>query len=329
MSRREEIMVGVDMGGTSLRALVVNGENKILAIEKTPTRREERPGELINDIAAMVVDAVEAAGLKRSALRAVSIGAPGAVDPVRGIVHHAPNLGWEEVPLGRKLKDLLGVPVLVENDVNVGVVGEHMLGAGKGAKDLVGIFVGTGIGGGIIVGGRLYEGGRAGAGEVGHVIVQMDGPRCGCGKRGCIEALASRTAMEREVRAAIKAGENSIVLKIMKKRHKRLMTSSVIEAALEKKDPVMRKVMKRAQHYLGIFVGSIVNVLDPEVVVIGGGIAERLQEDFVGPIRGTAYKYFLHHRDAERVKIVPGILGDNAGALGAVVLARQRLRAAR
>jgi glucokinase len=135
--------------------------------------------------------------------------------------------------------------------------------------------------------------------------------------------------MEREVRAAIKAGENSIVLKIMKKRHKRLMTSSVIEAALEKKDPVMRKVMKRAQHYLGIFVGSIVNVLDPEVVVIGGGIAERLQEDFVGPIRGTAYKYFLHHRDAERVKIVPGILGDNAGALGAVVLARQRLRAAR
>jgi len=329
MARRRDVMVGVDMGGTSLRALVVNGENKILAVAKTPTRREEKPGELITDIAAMVVDAVEAAGLKRGDLRAVSIGAPGAVDPVRGIVHHAPNLGWEEVPLGRKLKELLGVPVLVENDVNVGVVGEHVLGAGKGAKDLVGIFVGTGIGGGIIIGGQLYEGGRAGAGEVGHVIVQVDGPRCGCGKRGCIEALASRTAMEREVRAAVKAGAKSIVLKIMKKRRKQRMTSSVIVAALENRDPLMRKVMKRAQHFLGIFVGSIVNVLDPEVVVIGGGIAERLQEAYVRPIRETAYKYFLHHRDAARVKIVPGILGDNAGALGAVVLARQRLRLTR
>jgi len=161
------------------------------------------------------------------------------------------------------------------------------------------------------------------------VVVQVDGPRCGCGKRGCIEALASRTAMERDVRAAVKAGERSLVPKIMRKRHKRLMTSSVIVAALEKRDPVMRKVMKRAQHYLGIFVGSIVNIIDPEVVVIGGGIAERLQEDYVRPIRETAYKYFLHQRDAERVKIVPGILGDNAGALGAVILARQRLGKAR
>jgi glucokinase len=329
MARQKDVMVGVDMGGTSLRALVVSAENKILAVAKTPTRREERPGELITDIAALVMDAVEAGGLKRGDLRAVSIGAPGAVDPVCGIVHHAPNLGWEEVPLGPKLKELLGVPVLVENDVNVGVVGEHVLGAGKGAKNLVGIFVGTGIGGGIIIGGQLYEGSRAGAGEVGHVIVQVDGPRCGCGKRGCIEALASRTAMEREVCAAVRAGAKSIVPKIMKKRRKQRMTSSVIAAALEKRDPLMRKVMKRAQHYLGIFVGSIVNVLDPEVVVIGGGIAERLQEDYVRPIRETAYKYFLHRRDAERVKIVPGMLGDNAGALGAVVLARQRLGWAR
>jgi glucokinase len=329
MTQPREVMVGVDLGGTSLRALAVDSGNKILAVEKTPTRRGEKPGELIAEIAAMVVSAVESAGLKRGDLRAVSVGAPGAVDPARGIVHHAPNLGWEEVPLGRKLKARLGVPVLVENDVNVGVVGEHVLGAGKGAQDLLGIFVGTGIGGGIVIDGQLYEGSRAGAGEVGHVVVQVDGPRCGCGKRGCIEALASRTAMEREVRAAVRAGETSIVPKLMKKRGKQRMTSSIIEAALKKQDAVMRKVLRRAQRYLGIFVGSMVNVLDPEVVVIGGGIAERLQQDFVGPIRETAYKYFLHHCHAERVRIVPGILGDNAGALGAVVLARQRLDRAR
>jgi glucokinase len=132
--------------------------------------------------------------------------------------------------------------------------------------------------------------------------------------------------MEREIRAALKAGKKSVITKIMKKRRKKRMTSSVIQAALKKRDPLMREVLKHTQYYLGILVANIVNTLDPQVVVIGGGIAERLQEDFVAPIRKTAYKYFLQSRDAERVKIVPGVLGDNAGALGAVVLARQRFR---
>ena len=322
----KDLIVGVDMGGTSLRALVVDGRNRILAVEKTPTRRDKKTGELISDIAALVEDAVDSARRKWAHVRAVSFGAPGAVDPERGIVHRAPNLGWTNVALGPRLREFLGVPILVENDVNVGVIGEHALGAAKGAQDVVGVFVGTGIGGGIICRGKLYEGGRGAAGEVGHIVIQVDGPMCGCGKRGCAEALASRTAMEREVRAALRKGRKSIISKIMKKRHKNRMTSSVIQAALKKNDPLMREVLKHAQRYLGILVANIVNTLDPQVVVIGGGIAERLQEDFVGPIRTTAYKYFLQSRDAERVKIVPGVLGDNAGALGAVVLARQRLR---
>jgi glucokinase len=322
----KDLIVGVDMGGTSLRALVVDGKNRILAVEKTPTRRDKKTGDLISDIAALVEDAVDSARRKWTHVRAVSFGAPGAVDPERGIVHRAPNLGWTNVALGPRLRELLGVPILVENDVNVGVMGEYALGAAKGAQEVVGVFVGTGIGGGIISRGKLYEGGRGAAGEVGHIVIQVDGPKCGCGKRGCAEALASRTAMEREVRAALKAGRKSIIPKIMKKRRKTRMTSSVIQAALKKKDPLMREVLKHAQYYLGILVANIVNTLDPQVVVIGGGIAERLQEDYVAPIRKTAYKYFLQSRDAERVKIVPGVLGDNAGALGAVVLARQRLR---
>src|SRR5439155_19352993 len=134
-----------------------------------------------------------------------------------------------------------------------------------------------------------------------------------------------RTAMERDVRAAVAAGRKSIVTEIMKKRNKQRMTSSVIHAALKEKDKVMREVMARAQHYLGILVANVVNLLDPERVVIGGGIAERMGEDFVAPIRTTAYEYFLRQADARRVKILPGTLGDNAGALGAVVLARLRL----
>ena len=325
MARRAEIIVGVDMGGTSLRAVVVNEEDKILAVEKNPTPVGKKPDALIEDIAAEVIDALEAAGMKRSDLRAVSVGAPGAVNPEKGLVYEAPNLGWRDVRLGPKLSDMLGVPVLVENDVNVGTMGEFGLGAGQGAQELVGIFVGTGIGGGIISGGELYEGLRGAAGEIGHMVLQVDGPRCGCGKRGCAEALASRTAMEREVRAAIKNGAKSCVLELMKERNKDRMTSSIIVRALKKKDRVMRDVLKLTERYLGILVANVVNILDPECVVIGGGVAERLKEDFVGPIRKTAREYFLCQRDASRVKIVAAKLGDNAGALGAVVLARRRL----
>jgi glucokinase len=325
MVSTEEVIVGIDMGGTALRALVVNPQNEILAVEKTPTNVAQKPEGLIRDLAALTEDVVRAAGLRKSQLRAVSIGAPGAVDPERGVVYHAPNLGWDAVPLSARLGKLLRVPVFAENDVNVGVVGEHVLGAGRGAQDLVGIFVGTGIGGGIILQGQLYLGARGAAAEVGHMIVQVDGPLCGCGNHGCIEALASRTAMERDVRAAIHSGQKSCVLKLMEERGKERMTSSVLQRALRKNDPVMRKVMKRSQYYMGMLVASVVNMLDPECVVIGGGIAERLGESYVAPIRKTAYENFLRRHDAERVRIVPGTLGDNAGPLGAVVLARRRL----
>jgi len=317
--------VGVDLGGTSLRALAVDDENKILGIKKVRTLRTGGPGRLIHRIATLVESTLRDAGVSRSQVRAVSVGAPGPIDRARGIVEEAPNLGWKRVPLRSELRQLLRVPVFVENDVNVGLVGEHALGAGRGAKNLVGIFVGTGIGGALILDGKLYEGSRGGAGEIGHTVLMVDGPLCGCGRRGCAEALASRTAMERDVRAAIKTGRKSIVLKIMKKKRKERMTSSIIAAALKKNDPVMREVMSRAEFHLGILASNAVNLLDPECVVFGGGIAERLKDSFVDPIRETAFEYFLRPSDRDRVRIVPGRLGDNAGALGAIVLAKQRL----
>jgi len=328
MPNTKDIVVGIDMGGTSLRALVVNSANEILAVEKTSTNTRQEPDRLIADLAGWLEDVVRDSGIQRSALAAVSIGAPAAVDPAPGIVYHAPNLGWDKVALGPMLAKLAHVPVVVENDVNAGVVGEYSLGAGQGARVLVGIFVGTGIGGGILFDGQLYSGSRGAAAEIGHNVLLVDGPRCGCGNRGCAEALASRTAMERDVRSAIKGGEKSIVLKLMKERAKDRMTSSIIQKALKKRDPVMQKVMKRAEYYLGILVANVVNTLDPDCVVVGGGIAERLGEGFVGPIRRTAYECFLRGHDAQRVRIVQGALGDNAGPLGAVVLARQRLKIA-
>ncbi|HEY6291188.1 MAG TPA: ROK family protein [Terriglobia bacterium] len=324
-SRSKHVLAGIDLGGTSMKVLIVDPKNGILGEAKAPTRRSKRPSALVNDIVALLDEAVGMAGLSRRDLSAVSIGAPGPIDRHRGVVREAPNLGWLEFPLGPEMERRLRVPVIVENDVNVGTVGEHVLGAGTNVNDLVGIFVGTGIGGGIIANGHLYEGSRGGAGEVGHTVILVDGPRCSCGKRGCAEALASRTAIERDVRAAIKAGRKSVVPELMKRKHRLRMTSSVINAALKRKDPVMREVMANAQRYLGILVANVVNLLDPECVVIGGGLAGRLGEVFVGPIRKTAFEYFLRDKDAQRIRVVPGRLGDNAGALGAVVLARQRL----
>ncbi len=327
MTRPAVCYVGVDLGGTSLRALAVDGENKILAVKKVRTLRGGGPGRLINRIATLVEATLRDAGVSRSRVRAVSVGAPGPIDRVRGIVEEAPNLGWKRVPLRAELRQLLRVPVFVENDVNVGLMGEHALGAGRGARNAVGIFVGTGIGGALIFDGKLYEGSLGGAGEIGHTVLAINGPLCGCGHRGCVEALASRTAMERDVRAAIKSGRKSNVLKIMKKKKKERMTSSIIVSALKKNDAVMQDVMKRAQFYLGILAANAVNLLDPECVVFGGGIAERMKDDFVGPIRETAYQSSLRRPDPKGVKIVSVQLGDNAGALGAIVLARQRLEA--
>lgn len=326
MTTKDVFYVGVDLGGTSLRALVADDEYKTIGVKKVRTVTTGGPARLIRKIAALVESTLDEAGITRSRVRAVSVGAPGPIDRARGVVEEAPNLGWRRVPLRSELRQLLRVPVFVENDVNVGLAGEHALGAGRGARNLVGIFVGTGIGGALILNGELYEGSRGGAGEIGHTVLMVDGPLCGCGRRGCAEALASRTAMERDVRAAIKAGRKSNVLRIMKKKkNKERMTSSIIAAALKKDDPVMREVMERAQFHLGILCSNAVNLLDPECVVIGGGIAERLKDSFVDPIRKTAFEYFLRPADRERVKIVPGKLGDNAGALGAIVLARQRL----
>lgn len=323
--KTHQILVGIDLGGTSMKLLIVDDKNRILADAKAPTRRSKRPTAMLDEISDLLTEAISMAGLKRRDLSGISIGAPGSVDRRRGVVHEAPNLGWNEFPLGPQLEKRTRIPVIVENDVNVGTVGEHVLGAGENARDLVGIFVGTGIGGGIITNGRLYEGSHGEAGEVGHMIIVVDGPLCGCGHRGCAEAVASRTAMERDVRAAIKAGQKSVIPDLMKKKSKLRMTSSVVNSALKRKDPLMREVMARAQRYLGILVANVVNLLDPECVVIGGGLATRLGEPYVSPIRQWAFKYMFHEADPKRIRIVPGRLGDNAGALGAVVLARQRL----
>jgi glucokinase len=319
-------VIGMDLGGTKILAGVVANDGSILSMAKRPTRPEGGVEKVVDRMVKTAREALDEAGLKVNDIAAVGSGSPGPLDSTRGVVMYAPNLaGWTDVPLADLLSAQLGIPAFIENDVNLGTLGEYALGAGQNTRDLVGIFIGTGIGGGLILDGKLRQGWRMAAAEVGHMILLPDGPVCGCGNRGCAEALASRTAIERDILAGIKAGRTSIVAKLMEKESRDRLTSGVLAAAVEKQDPLVTEVLGRAQFYLGLLVASVVNFIDPERVVLGGGVVEALGESFLEPIRDVAYQNFINKLNAHGVKIVPAKLGDTAALLGAAVYARSRL----
>ena len=315
------LYAGVDLGGTSFIAVISDRKGRVLGSSDCVTIPNAKPEDTIDSIAHHIREAAKDASVKMSKIDGIGIGAAGAVDPKRGVVVRAPNLGWSDVPLAKLLSKRLGPDVILGNDVQVAIIGEHSYGAAKGTKRAVGVWIGTGIGGGLIVDGEIDRGFRGAAGEIGHMVIKEDGPICGCGRRGCVEALASRSAMERDVRASPK----SAVLKIMKERGKDRMTSSVIERALDAGDPVMKEVLARAQHYLGLLTGNIVNMFDPEMVVIGGGIAQRLKKKFVAPIAEIARTRFLRPDPKKEIRIEHATLGDYSGALGACALAERSL----
>jgi glucokinase len=322
---RESLVAGVDLGGTKINAAVVDPKGVILAQDRVKTEAAQGFDAVSQRLSTLVRGVCQEIGIETSALDAVCVGVPGSVDDGSGQVHRAPNLDWTDAPLGPRLSDSLGTRVFLDNDVRVAALGEYAYGAGRGASTLVGIFVGTGIGGAVLEGGELRLGSRGAAGEIGHMVIVPGGPRCGCGQRGCVEAISSRTAMERTLHELAKEGRKSRVFKILDREGRERLTSSVIVKALREGDEVMAEVLRGAQKNLGLLVGSIVNLLDPDVVVIGGGIAERMGDEFVAPIRKVAHRRFLLQRDREKVRIVPAELADRSAPLGAAVLARRKL----
>jgi len=324
-------VVGVDLGGTKILTAVVDKKGRILSRVKRATRATSGADKIVERIVQTVHQAIQEADIPAKKVVAVGVGAPAPIDPQTGFAFQASNIpALSNFPLGERLQETLQLPVFVDNDVNVGTVGEYAWGAGRGTKDMVGIFVGTGVGGGLIVGGKLRHGFRNSAGEVGHMVVgfkdQPDEVRCGCGRRGCLEAYASRTAIERDVQAAVAAGRETLLLELMEKKGKRRITSGVLAQALEAQDPLMIEVLDRVTTYLSLLVATIANFFDPEMFVIGGGVAEALGERLIAPIRHKAPRWFIKESDAAKVCIVLAELGDDAGVLGAATIARMRLK---
>lgn len=328
-SRGERAVVGVDLGGTSIYAVVIDArDGRVLGAAKRKTEAQKGADAVAERVSGAVEQAIAGSQLKRKAIRAIGVGVPGPVDPQAGVVVRCPNLGpsWDSYPLVRELGGRLDLPVTLDNDVNVGAVGEHTYGAGKGTQDMLAIFVGTGIGGGLILGGQLYTGVRYSAGEVGHMVIADGGPLCGCGEAGHAEALASRTAIERDIRAAMAAGRESIVSRLLEETGRDIMTASILGDAYDAGDEVTVSAIHRAQYYLGLLVSACVNLLDPEMIVLGGGLLERMGDAYLEPVRRTAQQHYINKTEVDRVAIVRASLGDRAGAIGAAVLALQRLK---
>jgi glucokinase len=321
------LIIGVDLGGTNIEAAAVRG-GTVLASKKKKTKADRGAEVVIDRIETTVRKMMDKMDATPSDFEALCIGAPGAVDPETGVVREAPNLNWKNVALGEQLRERFDLPVMVDNDVNIGVMGEHAYGAGKGARHMVGIFVGTGIGGGLVIDGKPHYGGRGAAGEIGHIVVEPHGRRCGCGRQGCVEAYASKTAMEAMIREEIEKGRESVVLDVMEEKGKERLTSSVIGGSLEENDALMEEALQTAQYYLGLLTADLVNTLDPEVVVFGGGVVEELGAPFVEPVAQTARQHYLQRKGAEQIRVVPAALGDDAGPVGAAEVARRRLQGA-
>jgi glucokinase len=310
---------GVDLGGTKIQAVVRKRGATLLGEARRETPRLGGGEAVLAEIASAVREAAADAQLDLSRLQGVGVGAPGNVDQEAGTVEQVSNIdGWvEPYDLGPALTEDLGVPVVIGNDVNVAVEAERRFGAGRPFKSFLGVFWGTGVGGGIVMNGRTVTG-RGSAGEIGHVCAKPGGRRCGCGLKGCVEAYAGRGALEERARTAAKK-HDTILFDLAEKRGRERLTSGIWTRALDAGDEVTHELLEQAVEALGVGIGSAVTLLDVEAVVIGGGLGERLGEPWLHKIEEAARPHTFF---SEPPVYVLAELGDYAGAIGASLLVR-------
>jgi glucokinase len=311
--------IGVDLGGTNLRAAIVNEDAKILGQAKMATKAQEGPPAVIGRIIAVAKDAVKATGLSMSEITACGIGSPGPLNAATGILVYTANMpGWNNTPVAAPVGEALGVRTFLENDANSAAWGEYWCGAGRGSSEMAIFTLGTGVGGSVIVGGRLHRGSDQMAGHVGHIILVPEGRPCGCGAYGCLEQYCSATAVAREAREATAAGVETGLAGLAPEA----ITAEAVAKAATAGEPFCRDLLARTGRMLGIGMASVVNVLDPQVIVVYGGMVAA-GELLLKPCRDAIRRLALRPASGN-VKVVEAELGGNAGVIGAAGLAMRR-----
>ena len=289
---KREYLVGVDLGGTKILAGVFDCNYSLVGEKKVNTKAERGLQVVVERIAKCVREAVDEADLQMSQVRAIGIGAPGAVDHEAGTVLFAPNLDWHDVPLKRLLEKQLNIPVLVENDCNISMLGIYKVELKAKPRHVLGVFIGTGIGGGIIINGEPYNGFNHIAGEIGHMVLDLNGPKCACGNQGCFEAYASRTAMFQKIKIAVKNGQKTCLTEMLGTDLKELRSGD-LRKALRRGDKLVETVVDEACQYIGVALANMVNMFNPEVAVLGGGVIEALGDDMINEIIEVTQDYVM------------------------------------
>ncbi len=318
-SANDSLRGGIDLGGTKIQAAIVDAAGEVHGQARRPTPTSGGPEDVAEEMAEALREAAREAGVESADLAGVGVGSPGDADGKTGIVSGARNLpGWEgSFPLAATLKEALGTEVRVGNDVQVATEAEFHLGAGREFKSLIGVFWGTGVGGGLVLDGKPWLG-RGAAGEIGHMVVKRGGAKCPCGRRGCMEAYAGRAAMEAEARRQHEEGAKTDLFKLMRKHEKDRLTSGIWERAIDHGDHLAEQLIDRAVEALGTGIASAVNLLDVEAVIIGGGLGVRFGERYMEPLTKEMGKHLFLDERPPAVRVVS--LGDLGGAIGASLL---------
>jgi glucokinase len=321
MSTKEpqRLVAGVDLGGTNIQFGIVDANGSILGRSKGKTNPDQGLEAILDRIVSGIEAAAHTAGHELMDLDAVGIGVPGPVDPATGVVHEAVNLRWTQTPVGDLLTERLGLPVVVDNDVNVAVYGEARHGAGIGSRHLLGVWVGTGIGGGFVLDGRLYYGHHFSAGEIGHVLLYPGNPP---GQRS-VENICSRSALADRIIQLIRSNRSSMIPEIAGERWPRIKSKTIAEA-YNKEDDLTVEVINDAADRLGIALGNIATLLSLDRIILGGGLTEALQDAFVDRVRAAVVRTAFP-AIAKQVEVVASQLDDDAGVIGAALLAVERL----
>ena len=315
---------GLDLGGTKIQAVVLDENDEVVGKSRRPTPGEGGPPAVVEALAEALGEAASDAGIELGAVVGVGLGSPGAVDAKAGTVADARNIAeWPDFPypMAAELGKRVGAPVALGNDVQVGVEAEYELGAAKDDRSLLGVFWGTGVGGGIILDGKPWLG-RGAAGEIGHMVVERDGALCPCGRRGCMEAYAGRGAMEQEARRLVELGRETVLFEIMEERERTRLQSGIWHRALKRDDELAVELIERALAALGAGIASAINLLDVETVVIGGGLGTRLGEAYVSRIEDAMLPHLFVSERPPAVRLAA--LGDLGGAIGAALLGGRR-----
>ena len=313
------LILGIDLGGTKILTAIVNPQGKMLSRDHTITPAAKGTEGVIQAILASAERAVEGASITMDSVSAIGVGAPGLSDPETGILFTSPNLpGWEDVPLRDMIRDRLGKKAFLINDGNAAALGEYYFGAAKGAAHFVYVTISTGIGGGIVIDGKILNGCKGMAGEIGHMTISDEGPACHCGNQGCWEALASGTALAKAAQKRIEMGAGTAILGFADGKIANV-TAQTVQAAAEKGDPLANQLILKTAYYFGVGLANLVNIFNPEMIVIGGGLSN-MGDRLLKPAYEVAEKRAFK-RAYRTVRFVRAALGRNSGVLGAAAFA--------